>query len=73
VQLGYRLPAQLAHGLSVEQARIYVSGTNLFNITNYTGYTPELPGGSVIASGIDAFGGIFPTARTFTVGVDVTF
>jgi TonB-linked SusC/RagA family outer membrane protein len=73
VQLGYRLPAQLTHGLSVEQARIYVSGTNLFTVTNYTGYTPELPGGSVIASGIDTFGGIFPPARTFTVGVDVTF
>ncbi len=73
VQLGYRLPAQLTHGLSIEQARIYVSGTNLFNITNYTGYTPELPGGSVIASGIDAFGGIYPPARTFTLGIDVGF
>ena len=73
VQLGYRLPPSVMSGLGVEQARIYVSGTNLFNITNYTGYTPELPGGSVIASGIDTFGGIFPPARTFTVGVDVTF
>jgi TonB-linked SusC/RagA family outer membrane protein len=73
VQVGYRLPAQVVHALSIEQARIYVSGTNLFNITNYTGYTPELAGGSVIASGIDAFSGIFPPARTFTAGVDVTF
>jgi len=73
VQLGYRLPPSVMSGLGVQQARIYVSGTNLFTITNYTGYTPELPGGSVIASGIDTFGGIFPPARTFTVGVDVTF
>ncbi len=73
VQLGYRLPPGVTSVLRVEQARIYVSGTNLFNITNYTGYTPELPGGSVIASGIDTFGGIFPPARTVTVGMDVTF
>lgn len=73
VQLGYRLPLGVTSAVRVQQARIYVTGTNLFNITNYTGYTPELPGGSVIASGIDTFGGIFPPARTFTVGVDVTF
>src|SRR6266581_1080497 len=73
VQVGYRLPVSATNGLGIGQARIYVSGTNLFNSTNYTGYTPELPGGSVIASGIDTFGGIFPPARTFTVGLDVAF
>ena len=41
-------------------------------ITNYTGYTPELTAtsGSVMASGIDL--GVFPPARTFTVGMDLT-
>jgi TonB-linked SusC/RagA family outer membrane protein len=73
VQVGYRLPPSVLSGLHLEQGRVYVSGSNLFNITNYTGYTPELPGGSVIASGIDTFQGIFPPARTFTVGLDVAF
>lgn len=69
MQLGYRLPHSLAGRLG--DARVYVSGTNLFQITHYTGYTPELTASSVIASGIDL--GIFPPARTFTVGMDLTF
>jgi hypothetical protein len=71
VQLGYRLPPSLTSALRLQQARIYMSGTNLFQATDYTGYTPELTGGTVIASNIDL--GIFPPARTFTVGLDVTF
>jgi hypothetical protein len=48
-----------------------VSGTNLFTATDYTGYTPQLTAGSVIASGIDL--GVYPAMRTFTGGVDVGF
>ena len=73
LQVGYRLPEGLASHLGVTQARFYVSATNLFQITNYSGYTPELTAssGSVMASGIDL--GVFPPARTFTVGMDLTF
>lgn len=70
-QLGYRLPANLVERLRVAQARLYVAGTNLFTISDYSGYTPELTGGSVINSGIDL--GIYPTMRALTVGVDLTF
>jgi hypothetical protein len=73
VELGYRLPQSFTSRLRVQQARIYVTGTNLFIMTDYTGYTPELTANSVIASGIDLFGGTFPPARTFTLGLDVTF
>jgi TonB-linked SusC/RagA family outer membrane protein len=70
-QLGYRLPKSLTGRLNFQAARIYVNGTNLFNVTDYSGYTPELTVGDVIRSGIDL--GIFPPARTFTLGLDVTF
>ena len=72
LQFGYRLPERLAGHFGVSQARFYFSATNLFMITNYTGYTPELTAtsGSVMASGIDL--GVFPPARTFTVGMDLT-
>src|SRR2546421_1926281 len=73
LQFGYRFPERLASHFGVAQARFYVSATNLFQITNYSGYTPELTAtsGSVMASGIDL--GVFPPARTFTVGMDMTF
>ena len=70
-QLGYRLSDALAAQLRVDRARIYVSGTNLFTITDYSGYSPEVTATSVIANGIDL--GIYPTVRTFTVGLDLGF
>src|SRR5690606_26028969 len=74
-QVGVRLPANLTGNLPIDGARLYVSGTNLFIISDYSGYTPELAEsqGSVIASGIDFFSGVFPPARTITFGLDVTF
>lgn len=71
VQLGYRLPENLIGNLNVQDARIYVNGTNLFTLTDYSGYTPEVVGGEVINTGIDL--GIYPSMRVLTVGVDLTF
>jgi TonB-linked SusC/RagA family outer membrane protein len=71
VQLGYTLPPEVTGRLNMGSARLYVSGTNLFTATDYTGYTPQLTAASVIASGIDL--GVYPAMRTFTVGVDVGF
>jgi len=65
IQLGYTLPKDLTARAGVERARFYVSGSNIFTITNYTGYDPE------IGSGIDY--GNYPQARTFTVGVNLDF
>ncbi|MGH7480681.1 MAG: SusC/RagA family TonB-linked outer membrane protein [Longimicrobiales bacterium] len=71
-QLGFRLPQSFADRLRVGSARLYVGGTNLFMLTDYTGYTPELVNPtSVIATGIDL--GVFPTSRVITAGLDVTF
>jgi hypothetical protein len=71
VQLGYTLPPGLMGRLNMNNARLYVSGTNLFTVTDYTGYSPQLTAGNVIASSIDL--GVYPVMRTFTVGVDVGF
>ncbi|MGQ0712895.1 MAG: SusC/RagA family TonB-linked outer membrane protein [Gemmatimonadaceae bacterium] len=71
LQVGYRLPQSLTGRWNLHTARIYVNGTNLFNVTDYSGYTPELTVEDVIRSGIDL--GIFPPARTITIGLDVGF
>ena len=43
VQLGYSLPsALLGKTKAVSRARIYVAGSNLFRITNYSGLDPEV-------------------------------
>ena len=75
VQLGYRLPQTWMSHVGMAQGRIYLNATNVFVMTDYTGYTPELPSSAVIAAaggnGIDL--GVFPPARTITVGMDLTF
>lgn len=59
--IGYtvKLP-KIAH-----QLRAYVQGSNLFTISDYKGYSPELVDGRDL--------GAYPTARSLTVGVEIEF
>lgn len=71
VQVGYALPQSVTGPLGFQQVRLYANGTNLVTFTDYSGYTPEISGDSVISDSIDD--GIYPIARTITFGVDLTF
>ena len=51
--------------LIAKELRIYLQGSNLFTITSYKGYDPEL------ADGRDL--GAYPTARSLTAGVEIQF
>ena len=55
----------------VQKARIYVNAENLFTITSYTGYTPDVNATNVYSRGFDEF--IYPSNRTFMLGLNVTF
>ncbi len=69
ISLGYRLPAIKW----VTRARIYISGNNLFTITQYSGYDPEVNsfGGSNSLVGIDNL--VYPAARSFLIGLQLGF
>jgi len=71
VQVGYTLPSSLTQSVNMNTVRIYANGTNLVTFTDYSGYTPEISGSSVISNGIDT--GLYPIARSVTFGVDLTF
>jgi len=55
--------------------RLSLSGQNLFVITKYSGFDPEVNQNRSMngfqSFGIDLNG--YPTARTFTVGLNLTF
>ena len=70
LQIGYTIPATVLKSIDMDRIRIYLSSNNLFTLTKYSGYDPEIGGGSSIFS-IDR--GVYPQARSFMVGVDVTF
>lgn len=73
VTLGYTLPRSLTDRLSVSRLRVYVSAQNLWTISNYPGYDPEVSY-SISDSrqmGIDMM--TVPQLRTFVFGANITF
>ncbi len=68
LQIGYTLPKSILSSIGFQKLRVYVSSNNLFTITGYEGYDPEIGGSSF---GIDRV--IYPQARSFLAGVNVTF
>lgn len=71
IEFGYTLDGGLADRLNLSELRIYTSASNLFTLTEYSGYTPEIASGSVISDGIDS--APYPVSRTVTVGINTTF
>ena len=65
IQLGYTFPRTLISHIGLSKLRVYASCSNLFTITHYSGYDPEVGGG------VDY--GNYPQARTFLMGLQVTF
>lgn len=74
IQLGYTFPKQLLQKIKLQNLRIYVSGQNLFTVTDYTGADPEIGQLSTtdyLSRGFDY--GTYPQSRTITGGINITF
>ena len=75
IQLGYSLPSDFINRISLQKVRFYVTGENLFTITKYTGFDPEVGGPS--AAGMDNVQGVdrgyYPQAKSYMLGVNLQF
>lgn len=71
IQLGYTLPVELTNSLDVQNIRFYLNANNLYTFTGYNGYTPQIGGGPVIATGID--NGVYPISSAYTFGIELNF
>ncbi|BDD12230.1 SusC/RagA family TonB-linked outer membrane protein (plasmid) [Fulvitalea axinellae] len=78
ISLGYTIPKSLFNN-KISSVRVYASAQNLVTITDYTGYDPEvnssiaqspLENGNLL-QGIEF--GAYPSAKSFTVGINVNF
>ncbi len=71
VQLGYTF--NFPGRFKITGLKTYISATNLFTITGYKGYDPNINafGHESLASGVDF--GTLPQARTFSAGLELTF
>ena len=72
ITLGYTLPKRWMSKLHVSSCRVYFSGDNLFTITPYRGYNPEVSyKSSNLMPGFDW--GCYPLARIYSLGLNLTF
>lgn len=70
ISLGYTLPRNLTRKAFIERFRVYVMAENLVTWTKYWGFDPEISSGAT-SLGVDR--GVYPQARTWTVGCNITF
>jgi iron complex outermembrane receptor protein len=73
--LGYTIKGSILDRLKMKTARFYVNGSNLFVITKYSGFDPEVDTNKSLngipSAGIDYLS--YPKARSFSLGLNVTF
>lgn len=74
LMLGYNLPSTLLDKWKLNKARVFFSGQNLFVLTDYTGYDPEVntfEGSGQLPVGLDFFP--FARPKTFSAGINLNF
>ncbi|MBO0934367.1 SusC/RagA family TonB-linked outer membrane protein [Fibrella aquatilis] len=75
--LRYSLPASmLGNGRTFKTAAVFVTGTDLLLLTNYTGGDPGVNGSNSATGGSGGYGidfGNIPLPRAFNVGINVGF
>jgi len=72
ITLGYDFK-RLMPNIALQQVRLYLTGKNLWTITNYTGMDPEVGYGDdqPFVSGIDL--GFYPAPKSLLIGINLKF
>lgn len=71
ISLGYTLPPKVLSKINVKQARVFIRGNNVFTMSKYSGYSPEISSDNALASGIDM--GVYPSTAIYSIGFNVNF
>ena len=73
VTIGYTLPESLTEKVNLNRVRFYATGTNLFCLTKYSGYDPEVDTrrSTPLTPGVDY--SAYPKSIGFVVGVNLSF
>lgn len=69
--VGYTFPVDWTDNIYMQKIRIYFKGENLFTMTDFTGYTPEIGSDDVLSNGIDR--GTYPISAVYSFGINLTF
>lgn len=69
--VGYTIPSRISEKIGMKNLRAYLTATNLFTLTKYTGLNPEVSNTSSTTPCVDS--GSYPLSRTYTFGLNITF
>ncbi|MEX1120626.1 MAG: TonB-dependent receptor [Balneolales bacterium] len=74
INFGYTIPSGLTNAISLQRARVFVSGVNLLTFTDYEGHDPEVST-DYVTGNLDLGNEYYtaPQARTLTLGINVDF
>ncbi|MCL6293547.1 SusC/RagA family TonB-linked outer membrane protein [Jejuia spongiicola] len=70
IQIGYTLPETVTSKIAISNARVYITASNLFTITDYSGFDPGLANGGTFTRGVDR--GFYPLSKSFILGVNLS-
>lgn len=71
LSIGYTISPKMTAKAGINRVRLYVTGTNLFVWTNYSGYDPEVNLEKGLTPNIDD--DAYPRTRNYTFGVQMSF
>jgi hypothetical protein len=69
--LDYSLPYRWLSRINFNRANIYLRVNNLFTLTKFSGYSPDIGAFNPLEGIKDD--GIYPITRVFSVGINTTF
>ena len=73
ITLGYNFDSELMGKLNLSSLRIYVSATNLYTWTDYTGFSPDVSARGSSATNLGHDNSSYPQGRLIRMGLNLRF
>ena len=73
ISLGYTFPSHLLKKMRLEELRIYANIQNLFTLTKYSGYDPEVGASTTSQNVFGCDNGRYPSPTTYQIGLQISF
>ena len=75
ITVGYNFPKKITNALKVEKLRLSATGSNLYTLTRYSWFDPDVNTGwgtaAKVGPGVDLSG--YPSSRTFLLSLELNF
>ncbi len=72
LSIGYTLPVKIATKMKMQSMRVALNVTNLFTLTKFSGYDPEVGINQTTGASLVSYSSI-PQARTYSLGLNINF